>query len=404
MPIRKGERKMNRTSILILASLFLLDGLLTESRAQVRPGLLQEIGQHNLQLQALRQHAEAEKASARAGIFNHQPEVEVGYLWGDPSSIGNRIDLNVTQSFDFPTAYVFRRQVCEKQRISAGLEYDIRRQQLMEEAGCLCIRLIACNRMKTALEKRLQHAEKLDTAYGEMFRKGECGILDANKAGLNLLNARKAFEENEIERLQLLRELQAMNAGQSLLLDDTDYLPVQLPGNFESWYASLASGNPVLKNIENLQALQEQRLKLQKALCLPGFSVGYQSEAERESAYRGIGVGLSIPLWGSARQLKAAKAEAEAQAALGKDGEQQFYRQLQSLYEKAVSLRQLSEHYCSAMQRFDSGPLLQLALEKGEISLVEYLMELSLYYDSFTQCVETEEAYMLAAFRLLQWE
>ena len=395
---------MNRTNILILASLLLLDGLLMECRAQIRTGLLQEIEKNNLQLQARQRHAEAEKASARAGIFNHQPEAEIGYLWGNPSSIGNRIDLGLSQSFDFPTAYIFRRQICEKQEISAGLEYEIQKCRLLDEAGCLCIRIIACNRLEKELERRLQHAEELDTAYREMLGKGECGILDVNKAGLNLLNARKAFEENGIERLQLLRELQGMNAGKDITLDDTSYLPVQLPDDFENWYASLASGNPVLKSIANRQTMQEERLKLQQALCLPGFSIGFRSEAERESAYRGIGIGLDIPLWGNVRQLKAAKAEAEAQAALGKDGEQQFHRQLQSLYEKAVSLRQLSEDYRRSMQEFDSGELLQLALEKGGISLVEYLMELSVYYDALNQSIESEKAYMLAAYRLLLWE
>ena len=258
--------------------------------------------------------------------------------------------------------------------------------------------------MKKELEKQLHHAEQMNTAYQEMFRKGECGILDANKAGLHLLNARKAFEENEITRNQLQMELQGMNAGKDITLSDTVYQPVQIPDNFDTWYASISPANPVLKNIENRQEMQKQQLQLQKALCLPGISIGYQSERETESAYQGIGIGLSIPLWGNGRRLNAARAETEAQSVLGKDEQLQFYRQLQSLYEKAQQLHRLSEAYRLSIQQVDNGALLQLAFEKGEISLVEYLMELSVYYEALNQSIESEKDYMLTAYRLLLWE
>lgn len=391
-------------SLSILGILLLLPAFRMQTFAQIRSSILQEIGQNNLQLQALKKHANAEKASARSGLFNHQPEVEFGYFFGKPAETGNRIDFSVSQSFDFPTAYYFRHKLQKGQMLSSDLEYEIHKRRLLDEIGCLCIEIIACNRMKKELEKRLRHAEQMNAAYREMFEKGECGILEANKTGLNLLNARKAFEENEITRNQLQTELQGMNAGKDIVLEDTSYQIVQLPDDFKTWYASISTGNPVLKNIETRQAMQKQQVQLQKALCLPGISVGFQSEKEVESAYRGVGVGLSIPLWGNVRRLKAAQAEAEAQTALGKHEQLLFYQQLQLLYEKAQLLQRLSEKYRLAIQQVDNGDLLQLTFEKGEISLVEYLTELSVYYDALNQSIESDKDFMLSAYRLLLWE
>jgi hypothetical protein len=42
------------------------------------------------------------------------------------------------------------------------------------------------------------------------------------------------------------------------------------------------------------------------------------------------------------------------------------------------------------MQSLDSSGFLDKALAKGEISLIEYIMELSLYYDSMTRLLQAE--------------
>ena len=75
--------------------------------------VLKEIEMNNTTLKAYREKANADKIGNKTGINMANPEVEFGYLWGSPSGEGNRVDLNVTQSFDFPTAYRYKTQLSD---------------------------------------------------------------------------------------------------------------------------------------------------------------------------------------------------------------------------------------------------------------------------------------------------
>ena len=66
-------------------------------------GILSSIEQNNTTLKAMGDQAQADKLENRTGIFLANPEVEFNRLWGNPGTIGNRNDINVSQSFDIPT-------------------------------------------------------------------------------------------------------------------------------------------------------------------------------------------------------------------------------------------------------------------------------------------------------------
>jgi hypothetical protein len=65
--------------------------------------VLKAIEDNNTTLKALKETAEAQKLENKTGIYLSGPEIGFNYLWGNPSAIGNRNDLNITQTFDFPT-------------------------------------------------------------------------------------------------------------------------------------------------------------------------------------------------------------------------------------------------------------------------------------------------------------
>jgi len=67
--------------------------------------VLHEVEQNNTTLVALKQRVNAETIGNKTDLSLPNPEVEFNYLFGSPSSIGNRTDISVTQGFDFPTVY-----------------------------------------------------------------------------------------------------------------------------------------------------------------------------------------------------------------------------------------------------------------------------------------------------------
>jgi hypothetical protein len=48
--------------------------------------------------------------------------------------------------------------------------------------------------------------------------------------------------------------------------------------------------------------------------------------------------------------------------------------------------------------------LLEKAFAKGQLSLINYLLELSAYYEAVDQYLETEKEYQVALSELKQWE
>ena len=129
---------------------------------------------------------------------------------------------------------------------------------------------------------------------------------------------------------------------------------------------------------------------------LPTFSAGYMSEKVVGQRYQGISVGVSIPLWENKNRVRQAKAAVRAAESREADSKQQFYGQLQILYSRTFGLKATAESYRKSMETANSTDLLKKALDAGEISLLEYILEIGLYYDTVNQALEAERDYQKA--------
>lgn len=68
----------------------------------------------------------------------------------------------------------------------------------------------------------------------------------------------------------------------------------------------------------------------------------------------------------------------------------QLYNHLKVLHTKAIELQNSSTEYKIELQNFDNSELLRKALAKGEITLLDYILELSYYYESVNKLLELE--------------
>src|SRR5690606_31714898 len=107
--------------------------------------VLLQIEKNNSMLNALQKKAEADKIGNYTGNYLSNPEFELNYLWGTPAATGNRTDLRIHQSFDFPTAYQFRKQISSIKNAQVELEYQRQRQELLLYSGLILYDLIYTN-------------------------------------------------------------------------------------------------------------------------------------------------------------------------------------------------------------------------------------------------------------------
>ena len=375
---------------IVIIVIFLITGCFSLFAQNSIDAVLSEVEKNNTTLSALRKQVDAQKLGNRTGIYLKNPEFEFNYLWGNPSDIGNRTDVTITQSFDFPTAYNFKKQIGEARNEQAELEYQKQKRTILLEARLICMDLIYTNALQVEMIKRVNNAQTIADAYNTKFEKGETNIIENNKAQLNLLNIRKEAEVIEINRNALLSELALLNGGLTIQLNDISFLSPEIPVDFEQWYLVAEQNNPLLNWLKQEIEITQQQEKLNLAMSLPKMYTGYMSEKVVGVNYRGITVGISIPLWENKNTVKYAKAQTTAIQGIADDNKLNFYHQLKSQHAKAISLQQTVIDYRKLLKDYDNSLLLEKALNKGEISLTDYLFELSFYYHSINSLLEAE--------------
>ncbi len=363
---------------------------------QTIDAVLQQIERNNTTLEALRKQTEADKLQNKTGITLPDPEVSFDYLWGDPSSIGNRKDFGVTQSFDIATIAGSRRRVADAQNGLLDVEYRAGRMAVLLEAKQTCIQLIYYNALKAELEQRLAHAQAVADFYDRQLADGNANRLEVNKARLSLSAAQGELRRNEVERTNLLAELQRLNGGEPIAFEQAAYAQPVLPQDFEAWYDEAAAANPVLAYARQNVELKRREMKLGKLTGLPQISAGYMSELVPESNFRGITLGLSVPLWSNRNRVKQAKAAVVAAELQQKDATVQFYERLRNQYGRTLGLQRTAGEYRKALAELDNTQLLRKALDAGEISLLDYIVELGLYYTTVDDALAAERDYELA--------
>lgn len=376
----------------ILSTLIVFTPMLLHAQQDIK-SVLASIERNNTTLQSSRETMEAEKIANRTGIYLANPEVEFGYLWGDPASLGNRTDFSVTQSFDIATLSGLRSNAANEENTLVEWQYKTDRMNILLEAKQYCIELVYYNALKEELEIRRQHAAMIAKGYEERLRQGDASQLDYNKAKLNLSTAQGELTRVKVEQSALLEQLKRLNGGEPITLENVEFEPLLLPHRFDDWYQLAEERNPVLAYIRQQVEVQKKQVSLKKAMNLPTFTAGYLSENVVGEKFQGFTVGVSIPLWENKNQVRHARASVKAAESRLEEGQQQFYNNLQLLYNRTVGLKNVAEDYRKAIEMANSTELLKKALDAGQISLLEYVLEIGLYYDIVERALEAEKDY-----------
>ncbi len=358
--------------------------------------VLKAVEDNNTTLKALKETANAQKLENKTGIYLSNPEVEFNYLWGNPSAIGNRTDFNISQTFDIPTITGMKRKMADERNGLVEWQYKAERMNILLEAKQYCIELIYFNALKKELEIRLQHAETIASGYQNRLNSGDANKLEFNKAQLSLSTITGEMARIDVERNTLLSQLKRLNGGLDISMDDYRFDQEQLPLNFDDWYQQAEQKNPILAYVKQEVLVSQKQVSLTKAKGLPTFSAGYMSENVVGQRFQGLALGVSVPLWENKNRVKQAKTAVVAAQARETDSKQQFYNQLQIQYNRALGLKNTAEAYRKSLTMTNSTELLKKALDAGEISLLNYMVELGFYYNMVNQTLEAERDYQKA--------
>ena len=355
--------------------------------------VLTEIAKNNKTIQANTHYWNAQKVQYKTGNSLYNPTIEYDYLKGSPAEAGNQTDIVVTQSFDFPTVYGKKNQLASQLGIQADLQLKAANQELLLEAKKICIELVYRNKLQIPLTKRKEATEKWLAHFKKKLTTGDGTILDVNKAEIQLLEIRKQFQDNASAIAKLNEQLTSLNGGTPIVFNDVAYFDVPIIPNFETLEKEIEAQDYIRKTLEQEKVVAQKQIEVSKALALPKMEVGYHYQGILGQTYNGIHTGVSLPLWESKNTVKLQKAKMTfAESALN-DHSNLHYYEIKQLYDRYESLKSILSDYEKINKSVEPIQLLDKALSAGQISVLEYFVELNYYNDSQNSYLEIEKEY-----------
>ena len=366
--------------------------------------VLAEIAKNNKTIQANTQYWSAQKVTYQTGNSLYNPTIEYDYLKGSPADAGNQTDIVVTQSFDFPTVYGKKNQLANQQILQADLYLQAANQALLLKAKMICIELVYRNKLQIPLAKRKEATEKWLGQFNKKLETGDGTILDVNKAEIQLLEIKKQFLENASFIAKLNEQLTGLNGGTAITFKDEAYFDIPVIADFATLEKEIKAHDFIRKTLEQDKVIAQKQIAVSKALALPKMEVGYHYQGILGQTYNGFHTGISLPLWESKNRVKLEKARMTfAEIALA-DHTNDHYYEIKQLYGRYESLKSILGAYEKVNKSADPIKLLDKALAAGQISVLEYFVEMNYYNTTFNSYLEIEKEYYEVVATLLKYQ
>ncbi len=365
--------------------------------------VLQLIASNNKTLQAGAQLNSAQKLEARSGNYLSNPTIELNQLWADHSSGGNVNELAVVQSFDFPSVYRHKNKLKELKISVYDQQLATTRQQILLTAQQTCYEIIYLRKRKNLLNERLENAQNLWLLYQKKLKEGDANQLELNKVQLELLNAQNETRQNNAMLAAQEEHLQNLNGGIPLNFKETEYPALVLP-NLNLLETEYLQYDPNLKELNGQSEIAEREIRLSRAQTFPKFDLGYRRNGGSGEKLNGFRIGMSIPLWENKNTVKKAKAQYEYTASLLEDQATTLKSNLRQLYGQAAALQQSYKEYEEILGKQHNIQLLNKALNAGQISMIDYFVEVTTLYESRQNHLNVERDYFNTVAQLLQYK
>lgn len=389
--------RINIKIVLFLSVLTFANALNAQN---ILENILHQVDSNNLTLKALRQRLEAERIATRIGLTPGNPQAEVIYQWGSPVDIGNKTTISITQQIDFPTAYVYRAKLAKGMANALESEFRVKRMDVLQRAAFIYADLVYQNALIVELQRHQKSAMVMAQSLKQKFEAGEIGIIPYTQAELIYLELNSRIKQVKLLQKSLSDELMALNGSVPLAISDSVIFIPDLPESFEEWFNLSITQNPELAYLKSEMDNSRIRLKLSKAETLPSFNLGYASEKVVGERFQGVVVGMSVPLWEKSNTVRYAKANERYFQLVTDEYLFTFRQNSERLFNKAQKLRELALLLSDNIKRLYVVEKLQLALEKGEISIDEYYAELNNYNSIRERLLEVQNEYLKAYIEL----
>lgn len=355
--------------------------------------ILQSVEDKNPELRMARQQTAIQKQTDRTENNLQDPSVEYVYQWGTPTEIGKSSELNVTQSFDFPTLYAERGKLSRERAVWYGYQYEGVRRDVLLRTQQLFYDLVLVNRKLELLQYRRQLALELEKNASVYLDQGAINSIESRKLKLEFLNLRTEEVNLRTDREKLLQQLSVLNGGISVDVVETRFSGMPPLPAYTELRAEILSDNAELRSLDQEKVVASKQLSVSRQQNLPSIELGYRRTTGLEEKFNGVIMGLSIPLFQNRGKVRQARMQQQYVDMQRESALSSMESALRTSYDEAVSLKKLLDEYAGTLSGSDGYEALKRALAAHEITIIDYFTELSGLYQSDMNRLDLENRY-----------
>lgn len=341
---------------------------------------------------------QTEKALNRLGA----PELSVEHVWGY-NHVGNKFDVGVNQSFDWPGLYRARAKAISAQTTASQLLEQTSLVDKVTEVKALMVDIIFQKKNVNLTSMLHQHMLQLDKATKESLERGEISRLEYKRTQLELIQTSMQLRENERLLGELYSALETATGHTDCVaimntVDDVPQWIIEPEANYEEKINTL---NPRMAYLRATQAAIEATSRSEKmSASTPTFNLGYVFQREQGETFNGFNITLGLPVYGSSNVRNASKANILAAQLEAQSEQIAILSKMRAQRRTAISLAQELEDYSAIFDEGNYSDLLRISLEGGETDNIHYLQELNFYIEVSRQYLELQHQYNLALVNL----
>lgn len=312
------------------------------------------------------------------------PKTTFDFQKGQISALPSDFSFQIVQGFNFPTYYIQKAAVANKNIEAAALQTHVQKLALYAEIKTSFYKIVMQQNLLKIVLKQDSLYNLLVKAAALKYQTGEGTLLEKkwaeSKSGdikntINIIKSAIAAEE------VLLRNKVGSTDNSSF----ATMIPPKYPSVFSE--SQTIENNPYIKWLDNETSIRKKEISLQRSTLLPELRIGYFNQSiEKVRNFQVMQAGFSFPLWSRpyAYRLKSANLMYEKQQLANNYMKNTAKAELEALLKRHSSLQQSVAFYENTLLP-ENKLLLETAWKSyrgGEIGFIEYVQSADMYWQN----------------------
>lgn len=333
------------------------------------------------------------------------PELDLSHQWGQ-RGIGNKWSVGVSQSFEWPGVYSARKKQINAEVEALTQNLSAQENELRMNIRNALIEYIYTRKLIALYNDQLARIDSLIIIYNRGAELGEISKLDVNKLKIERIAASRQLNEAQNTLTGHQQTITNLNGGKDCsneLATLSDFPNIE-PGNVNDYIQTVQIHDP------NIQALTMQSEAIRhesnvvRQSYIPSFSVGYSHDYELGDHFNGVSIGLTLPIFSNRKKKSEIASRRTFIETTQEIVQSEVHNEIKTLYRQVVNLDTEINQYRAVIEDKDNIRLLNMALDAGQITLIDYLQQVNYFQQAQADYIGIERQRAIYMSQLCRWE